>query len=56
MINRFPRSLAWFEDQVPVVEASLQVHHSLLGEPGSEHVLTVHLAPQVAVILGVVTN
>ena len=56
MINRFPRSLAWFEDQVPVVEASLEVHDSFLGEPGGKHVLTVDLAPQVPVILSVVAN
>merc|ERR1719150_2876923 len=40
---------SWFEDHIPVVEASLQVHHSLLGEPRSKHVLTVDLAPQVPV-------
>ena len=52
----FPHSLTWLEDQVPVVQAGLEVHHALLGEPGGEHVLAVDLAPQVTVILGVVTN
>ena len=52
----FPRSLAWLEDQVPVIQASLEVHDALLGEPGGKHVLAVHLAPQVSVVLSVVTN
>ena len=52
----FPHSLTWLEDQVPVVQAGLEVHHALLSEPGGEHVLAIDLAPQVTVILGVVTN
>ena len=56
MQSKSTHLFVWFEDHIPVVEASLQVHHSLLGEPRSKHVLTVDLAPQVPVILGVVTN
>ena len=49
-------SPTWLEDHVPVVQAGLEVHDALLGEPCCKHVLTVDLAPEIAVILRVITN
>jgi hypothetical protein len=44
----------FFQDATAVVCSSLGVEDPLLGETSGEHVLRVHLAPQVPVILGVI--
>ena len=47
---------AGLEDHVPVVQPGLEVEDTLLVKPGLEHVLAVHLGPQVTVILCVISN
>ena len=44
------------QDHRPVVHPSAQTQHTLLVEPGLEHVLAVDLGPEVAIVLSIVPH